>query len=510
MEKGLTKQEIISELTRSPHKDLQTYLPVSLVAVKQDPEFFAHLIAWNKINGQIRDSFVALPVIALAARSEEFEIAENAAALMADLDPRLFVQASKFARDIKAPTRITRRLVERYLRDLEANRGDWERTAVQHRASLHKLYARRDLRIKPKPWAGEIIFGRGQEKPHEKFVPPAGSVFHAVAHLKDMTPIEAAGAIQKFRIPFLVLQGALGARLKEPDIALAFIKMMTPTELTSNMKLLEKMGVKTNAALRAALEEAMSKASTSKKNVLKTTKAAAYAADVLGNEVLSEKMKVLQERQLDQLQNVQGNWLVEGDKSGSMRLSIDLANQIAAFLARMVKGQIHMTFFDTTPRYINATGKTYDELKAATRMIQADGGTSIGCGLQYLLDNNIEVDGIAVVSDGGENNAPYFHAVYARYCAKFSKEIPVYFYRVPGDPNTFSRFCKQAAIEVQEFDLTGKVDSYSLPNLISTMRTNRYGLIQAIMDTPLRTLDQVLKRTKGVDIFARQTVSSQA
>jgi hypothetical protein len=497
METGLTKQAIISELTRSPHKDLKAFLPISLKAVQQDPEFFAHLISWNEKNGEIRDSKVALPVIAMHARSEEEELRDNAAAHLAALDPRMLVRAVTFSREIHGPTRVVRRLVERYLRDLEADRFHWERRAVQHRASLKTLYARRDLRVKPAPWANEILF-----KGHYD----TGSVFHAIANLKNMAPIEAAGAIQKYRVPFLVVIGALGAKLKDVDIALALIKAMSPTELTTNMKLLEKMGVKTVPALRAALEEALGKASTSKKNTLKTTKAATYAADVLEDEGLATKMKALQEKQLDQMKNVEGTWLVEGDKSGSMRESIILATEIAGLLARVVKGQVHMTFFDTAPRYLNATGKSYDELKKATRLITADGGTSIGCGLQYLLDNDIEVDGIAIVSDGGENRAPFFHDVYPRYCNKFAKEVPVYFYRVAGDHNSFSMYSHQASIELQEFDLTRSADSYSLPNLVATMRTNRYGLIQAIQDTPLRTIDEVLKRTKGVEIFAKARV----
>lgn len=506
METGLTKQEIISELTKSPHKDLSLFLPVSTKAVKQDPEFFAHLVAWNAKNGQIRDAKVALPVIALAVRSQDTdpELLENAAAHIADLDPRMLVRAFTFSRGIHGPTRLARRLVQRYLRDLEVNRGDWERTAVQHRASLKFLYGRRDLRVAPAgvkgSWADEILF-----KQHYA----AGSVFEKIAQLHKMSPIEAAGTIQKYHIPFLILQGALGAKLKEPDIALAMINSMSATELVTNMSLLEKMGVKTNPALRGALETAIGKASGSKKNVLKTAKAATFASEVLGNESLATKMKVLQEKQLDNFTNVEGNWLVFGDCSASMQTSIDLARSVASFLARVVKGKVHLVFGNTSPRHIDATGKSHEEILKATRLVVASGNTSIGCGLQYLLDNKIEVDGIVLVSDGGENTAPYFTSVYTRYSALMAKEVPVYFYRVPGDRNRLTDSCSSASIELQEFDLTsGAVDTYSIPNLVVTMRTNRYGLIQAIMDTPLRTLDEVLKRTKGVEIFAKELTTA--
>jgi len=38
------------------------------------------------------------------------------------------------------------------------------------------------------------------------------------------------------------------------------------------------------------------------------------------------------------------------------------------------------------------------------------------------------------------------------------------------------------------------VDFYSLPNLVQTMRTNRYSLIEEIMETPLLTLEQAFAK----------------
>ena len=46
-------------------------------AVQQEGEFAAHLIAWDRKNGQIRDSKVALPVIGLAFE-HDVELLDNA------------------------------------------------------------------------------------------------------------------------------------------------------------------------------------------------------------------------------------------------------------------------------------------------------------------------------------------------------------------------------------------------------------------------------------------------
>ena len=90
--------------------------------------------------------------------------------------------------------------------------------------------------------------------------PPKGSVFEAVAGLKKMSPVEAAGAILKFKIPFLVAAGALEEKAKEPDLVLALINRMSSSELVNNTKTLEKLGLKTNPALRGAFEKALEKA----------------------------------------------------------------------------------------------------------------------------------------------------------------------------------------------------------------------------------------------------------
>ena len=56
MEKGLTKQKILAELAKSPHGDLMEYVDIGRQAVSTEGKFFAHLIAWDRTHGQIRDS----------------------------------------------------------------------------------------------------------------------------------------------------------------------------------------------------------------------------------------------------------------------------------------------------------------------------------------------------------------------------------------------------------------------------------------------------------------------
>src|SRR5262245_7994763 len=91
-EQALTKPQIISILTRSTHQVLESYCPVAVAAAMSDMDFFARLIAWSHVKGQIRDAKVALPLIALSIMKLDTDegrlYAEHALAHLADLDPR--------------------------------------------------------------------------------------------------------------------------------------------------------------------------------------------------------------------------------------------------------------------------------------------------------------------------------------------------------------------------------------------------------------------------------------
>jgi hypothetical protein len=486
-EKGITKQKIIAELTRSPHGKLNEYVQIGVPACQQDPDFVAHLIAWDCIKGQLRDAKVALPVIALYSRAGAVEHYENAYAHLAKLGPRELLRAYKFIHELKTCGRRVKALVRLYLQNMEFE-GHWQRIALQHRRTLQELY--RVTHTKPASIVDEILFKNDY---------PKGSIFEIVAQLKNMSNVEAAGTIMERKIPFLIALGALGSKVKDPDLVLALIQRMTPTELVTNMKMLERLGVKTNPALRGALEVALGSAAKGKANVLKTTR----AAEQMDDQGLKDKLRGVQEKQLSTIQ-VEGNWLVLADKSGSMQQSIEASRHIAATLAKLVKGKVWLVFFDTMPLSIDVTGCSLDVIKAASQHIRADGGTSIGCGLLRMLESKEEVDGIAIVSDGCENNMPHFWPTYKRYSDEFGKEVPVYLYRLQGTDYESSYTMFKNGGDVHEFDIRHNTDYYSLPNLVSTMRTNRYSLVDEIMSTKLLTLKDVLTKVDTTHFLRKE------
>lgn len=562
----LGPNQIIAELNKSSHGDLNAYGPVISRAAVESAEFVSHLTAWNLANGQIRDAKVALPIITLMTPGFPAEYRDNAMAVLATLSPNDYLRGINFAHTLLGmtgkwePSTLTvdvRRKVEkggkvighkvekltkpsfkpvfgtieskrafrremnslttRYLRNFEAERGRWERVALQHSTSLKRLY---EISRTPIPvWAGTILFGGNKVNgKFEKSMLPPGSVFAELKRLSKVTPQEAASIILSRKIPALIAMGALGTMRNDPAVALALIENATPAQLTNLSRLLRSMGVETNPALRAAYTRGLDKDSRNKVSLLKATQAAAaLEADSDEDEAPSEivvKLKAHQERQLKSAAGIEGRWLVLGDKSPSMAQSVEVARRVAGTLAKLVREKVTLIFFDSVPRTLDVTGLDYDAILKKTATIKADGsGTSIGCGLQVLLDKGEEVDGIVIVSDAEENSAPFFFQQYEMYKKRFSKEVPVYLFRMQSTMQgrvemDLAVTMKAAGFSMQEFDLRGQnVDYYSIENTIKSLSTNRYGMMQAILDFPLLSLDEVLPpRSTATTTAATTTV----
>jgi len=488
-ETALSTQQLIGGLVKSVHKSLDLYKVDALKVVNQDPDLFAHLIAWNQKNGEIRDAKVAFPVLALRGDTGPQKIFfENAVAHTMLLDPRNLVRVAYFHRDLNkanpvmnGASALLKYGMTQYLRIRENRVPWWDKTVLQHRASMKTLYALNH--VQPSQRVQNILFDG-------KY--PAKSVFQVLRDLSKMAPAEAAGNILNYKIPFLIALGALGGLKKNTDLVLALIENMSSAELITNTNMLTKLGVMDNPILKSSYEKGLQKAQKDKKlSGLKAGRAAAAVKD----EKVKAKLENVQEAQIDNIKGLEGDWLVLGDKSGSMHSSIEKAKEIAAFLARTVKGKVWLVFFNTMPQLFDVSGKTLEEVKSATRGISASGGTSIGCGLDMVLDKNIIVNGIVIVSDGGENTEPRFHNVYARYSKKFDFTPNVYLLHVPGEMDSLTGNCERSSIPFSRVEID-RADYYSLPNLAKILRTSRYTLVDDIMQSHLLTIADVLKNAE--------------
>jgi len=490
-ESVFTKPQIIAALTQSPHGNLDAYAPIAAQAVATDPDFYAHLVAWNALKGQVRDAKVALPVLGLVPPVDPVHL-ENALAHLVALDPREFLRALTFARTQNGVSgRRLRRVVALYLRDLEAVFPSWERMAVQYRDALKTLYTR--WHVNASPFARRLLVEGAAETTDR-------SRFGVIKALPTMPAEEAAEAIRRLRLPFLVVSSLMGRRLGEQPIMAAVIERMSPTDLVRQAKALKRRGVLDHPELRAVYERAIEAAARKPGRAQRATLKATKAADVVetaGDPRTAGLLRRLQERQLDALGGVSGRWLLLADRSGSMSSAVDLAKEIAAVLARMASNVV-LIYYDTSPQRFEVSGKTLEEIRALTRHIRPAGGTDAWCGLEPSIASREVFDGIAIVSDGGENTPGRFAQVFERYCAVVNAEPTLYLYRVDGDAD---RLSPQLPGIMTVFDLKGQnMDYHSLPNLVQTMRTGRHSLTDEIYATPLVTLAEALPNVAPGDI----------
>lgn len=516
MERGVSKRELLNQLGQSSHASLQDYIPLCVPAARDEAEFYAHLITWNHNKGAVRDVQMALPVIGLNEFTEP-EFIGNALAHLAKLTPRELLAAYKFAQGYVRNKGVEMRphpktgkpvkmrlggwkrftsgksflgpasrrraldnLVTRYLRKREDNSAEFERNLVQFRRSLISLYGLSHTQMSA--YARTLIMDKTR---------PQDTAMDAIKRLETMTPIQAAASIVEHRIPFLMLFPVLKDKAKDPLLLMAIIDRMSPSELQTNIKMLERMGVKDHPETRVALENGLKRmaTSTSRKTALKTAK----AAELVEDQALKSKLKEVQEKQIDRLKGIDGNWLILADASGSMQEAVATGVMVAGTLARFVKERIGLVFFDASPRYFDVTGQTLEEIKYLTRHVTAGGYTSIGCGLQAAMERKQEIDGIIVISDGWENANPRFVQQYQRLLAQSGKDVPVYYFHLGHGGDTFLASMNAAGYAMQVTELNGMtVDDYSIPNIVQSLRVNRYSVIDEVLESKLWTVDEVL------------------
>lgn len=328
---------------------------------------------------------------------------------------------------------------------------------------------------------------------------PEDSIFNKVKNLPLMSSKEQAGFIIENKIPFIIVLGVLKVNKEDvdPDLVLALMERMTGQQLISNAKFIHSLGVKNNNILKIAYDEAFKRALKDQRvTVGKVSKAIdSFKLDEDSNKDTINSLVNVQEKKLDN-SKIEGDWVILGDCSGSMDKSIEFSKSIASYVARSVEGKVYLIFFHSLPLALDVTGKTLKEIKDMTYHIKAAGGTFCGCGLELLREKKIEVNGIAIVTDGGDHGSKEFYQSYKDYCNELSIQPSIYMYKVSGEYDTMSKLCITNGIDININDLRrGKITEDSLQYMVSTMRANKYSLIDDINNISLLTIQEAFKTT---------------
>ncbi|MFB2977356.1 LAGLIDADG family homing endonuclease [Microseira sp. BLCC-F43] len=170
--------------------------------------------------------------------------------------------------------------------------------------------------------------------------------------------------------------------------------------------------------------------------------------------------------------------------SGSMENAIEIGKRLSGLISGITEAGLFVYAFDTVPYPVTAKGTELSDWERAFQHIKAGGGTSIGCALEAMRLKKQWVEQIILVTDEGENSAPYFANVYDNYCRDLAVMPNVVIVKVGSTSNYVENQLKQKQVQVDTFTFAG--DYYSLPNLVPMLsRPSRLELLMEILDTPL-------------------------
>lgn len=501
---------ILNTLLTTPHRDLASIHQVHKSMVEQDPLFYGRLAAWYAETGDVRDHKEMFAITlclsdfqghrdegcALARQLPPYQLSRVVDFIHGRKDSKAVAQPKvkrpKLATDaqlgvatvIEKPPKAPRQVIDyglfknvpnslrtevaRYLGEREAAPDWFDATAMSARKHLKRLYS--VLHIKPGERAQKILFDRD---------PPPDSSIHqlkVLANLKE--PAEQARAIVENKIPYRVASTVINQMT--PAVLLALVDVMSPQELLNNLASLKKRGAMDNPDIKACIDAKLQEAKTSKRVAALKTDKAAETMDAATAATLGE----IADKQLKDRGRITKPTALLIDRSGSMNVSIEVGKRIGAMISAVMDADLFAYAFDTAPFRIQATGTDLDAWTKAMAGIKPGGGTSIGCSLVAMRLAKQRVDQFIIVSDGGDNTHPQFHAEYGMYSAALGVKPNVVLVHIAGEANVLEKNCKASGIEIDTWTFAG--DYYSLPGLVPLLCKNgKLDLLIEILNFPL-------------------------
>lgn len=473
--------QILNSLLSTPHRKLDELAPLHASALERDPLFYAHLAPWYFEHGEIRDH--KLLFVAHLATSAYPEFRAAAWMLLQRLAPYEVARALDHTKKVLGKTpRSFRGAIAHYLQTRENAPRQFDGTALRARDDLKHLYA--SLRLRPGPRAQAILFA-GQ--------PPEDSPLYALKLLaKAELAEEQASLIVEHRIPYTTAIGAL--KHLTPAVLVALIQSMSPQEVINSLGALKRRGAMQNPEVKALLDQKLALATTDSRVSTMKTKKAIQAAQL--DEETEHTLQTLTDQRVAAKIEITRPTALFVDKSSSMSQAIEVARQLAALISAVISADFYVYAFDTAAFEIKASQEDgsrpmLSDWEKAFRFLKADGATSIGAPLAKMTRDRVSVEQVLIVSDEGENTAPYLADAWTEYRAQMQiapaviiVSIPHSGYQVPGSVERFPQSLQQRGVELTRYTFTG--DIYALPNVLPLLAVpSRSELVEIILQSPL-------------------------
>ncbi len=463
--------DILNSLLTTPHRQLQQVAELHTTLLGLDPLFYGHLAVWYLQEGDVRDHKEVF--LGNLLTSELAEHREAGFMLLQDLPPYQVSRVVDFMKQLRGKLpRSARTAVRRYLRRRESDPVFFDRAALRGRKALKHLYA--SLHIKPSPRADAILF---------KEDPPTDSLAHGVKLLAQAeTSLQQAELIVTHRIPYPIAVGAL--RQITPTVLVALIQAMSPQEVINSLKSLKARGAMDHSEVKQLIEQKLTEGAQSDRvSAFKALK----AAEVAGVQVtLGAQLEQVVNQQISKRGQITRSTALLVDKSASMTQAIEVGKQIAALISGITIAPLHVYAFDSIAYPVKAEGAQLTDWEKAFRLIRAGNATSLGAPVQMLLKRRQSVEQIIVVTDEGENTAPYFVPTLQEYTQQLGVQPQILIVKVAHASTLIEERLRRELIPFETFTFRG--DYYSLPNLVPMLsRPSRLELLMEILEQPLPT-----------------------
>jgi hypothetical protein len=465
--------EMLNSLLVTPHRQLEQVAEIHNIIIDLDPLFYGHLAVWYHQTGDVRDHKEVFVGNLLASQLSEHRDAGYM--MLQDFPPYEVARIVDFMKQQKNKMpRSARTAVRRYLKEREKTPQRFDRAALRGRKAMKHLYA--TLHIKPNARADAVLF---------KDAPPTDSLAYALKQLaKAEAPVEQAQLIVAHQMPYAIAIGAV--KQVTPTVLVALIHAMTPQEVINNLKSLKARGAMEHPEVKALIDEKLVAAQTDKRVSALKGKVALEAASLDAD--TAAKVEKAMDAQIKQRGAIKKPTALLIDKSGSMNQAIEIGKRLAATISGITTANLFVYAFDTMPYPIQAGGANLSDWEKAFEHIRASGGTSIGCAVEAMRLRKQVVEQFILVTDEGDNTAPYFGTAYTAYCKDLNLQPNVVIVKVGYASNFVECQLQPQQVQVDTFSFSG--DYYSLPNLIPLLsRPSRLELLMEILETPLPVRD---------------------
>jgi hypothetical protein len=292
---------------------------------------------------------------------------------------------------------------------------------------------------------------------------------------------QQAELIVEHGVPFTIAVGAV--KRLTPVVLAALINQMSPQEVINNMAALRKRGALAHAEVKALIDEKLAQAATATERV--SAFKAMKAAEVAGvDKGVTAQLELVASAQVKKRGRITKSTALLVDKSGSMTIALEVGKHIGALVSGITEAELIVYVFDTMAYPVSACGRELSDWEKAFRRIKADGGTSIGAPLEILRLRKQPVEQLVIVTDEGENTAPYFSTVFPRYCEEMKVVPDIIIVKVGQHSNHLERELQRLKVGYETFTFAS--DYYALPNLVPLLsRQSRLELLLEILETPL-------------------------